>query len=174
MVSNAQEEYPAFQASLVPDHALYPRTQRIEGLTLSVWGENPQTALSIGLVNGATEESAGLCFGLLNYAQSYVGFQWSFVNLTEQDCVGWQGGPFFGLLLSGLNYTGGSMRGVQVGVVNLTGKLSGLQVGFVNYAQTAESGLQVGIVNVIADNQWWFSQWPREIGPGMILVNWGF
>ena len=170
----AQEKNPAFQASLTPEHAIHPKTQRIDGFTISVWGENPQTALSIGLVNGSMGESAGLSFGLVNYAESYVGLQWSFVNFTGQNMSGWQGGPIFGLLLSAVNFTGGDMRGVQLGAVNLAGKLSGVQVGAVNYSQRAESGLQVGVLNLIAENQYWFSQWPREVGPGMILVNWRF
>lgn len=168
------QENPSFQASLVPDHALYDRTQRIEGVTLSIWGENPQTALAIGLVNGSSGESAGLSLGVLNYAESYAGAQWAFANFTEGDCSGWQGGPGLGLLVSVLNYTGGHMKGLQTGVVNLAGKLSGLQFGLINYTQTAESGVQIGLVNLIAQNSGWFTNLPSEVAPGMILVNWRF
>ena len=169
-----QEPVPAFQASFTPEHALYPRSQRIQGLTLSFWGENPQTSLAIGLVNGSTGESAGLSLGLANYAESYAGLQWSFANFAAQNFTGWQGGPLFGFLVSGVNFVGGDMRGLQLGAVNLAGKLSGLQLGLVNYCQRAESGVQVGVINLIAENQYWFSRWPNEVGPGMVLVNWRF
>jgi hypothetical protein len=38
------------QLSLTPDFALYDRSERIEGVTLSIWGENPQSAFALGLV----------------------------------------------------------------------------------------------------------------------------
>lgn len=170
----AQEAVPAFQASFTPEYAMYPRSQRIQGMTLSFWGENPQTALAIGLVNGSTGESSGLSIGVLNYAESYAGAQWSFANFTEGNCSGWQGGPVLGLVVSVMNYTGGHMKGLQTGVINMSGKLSGLQLGLINYTQSAESGVQVGLVNLIAENNGWFTQWPREVAPGMILVNWRF
>ncbi len=171
----AQEaECPAFQASLVPGHALHGRDRRIEGLTLSVWGENPQSALALGLVNGSVGDSAGLSVGLVNYAESYRGAHWSFVNLASGDVTGWQGGPVFGLLVSALNYTGGQMTGLQTGLVNLSGSLNGVQIGLVNYTQRAEAGVQVGVVNVIAQNRGWFARLPDEVAPAMVLVNWRF
>jgi len=144
-VSSAMASEPV-QLSLTPDFAIYDRTTRIEGLSLSIWGENPQSALVIGFVNGSTGESAGLSIGLVNYADTYTGLQWSFVNVTEGDFTGWQGGPLFGLLVSAVNYTEGTMTGLQCGLVNYAGKLNGLQVGFVNYAETPKSGVQIGIV----------------------------
>ena len=44
------------QLSLTPDIALFDRSETIEGLCLSIWGENPQTALALGIVNGSTAE----------------------------------------------------------------------------------------------------------------------
>ena len=73
----------------------------------------------------------------------------------------------------GVNYTGGTMKGLQTAAVNYAGKLTGLQLGFVNYAETAESGVQVGFVNIIPQNQW-FSGLPDELAPGMVIVNWRF
>jgi len=168
------QQAPGFQASLTPECARYDRSQRIEGLTLSVWGENPQAALSLGLVNGSTGESSGLSLGLMNYAESYAGAQWGLGNFVGQDFYGWQGGPLFGLVGSVVNYTGGHMGGVQTGLVNLSGKLSGLQLGLINYTQYADRGLQIGVVNLIAQNSGWFTHWPDEVAPGMILVNWHF
>lgn len=161
------------QLSLTPDFAIYDRSERIEGVALSIWGENPQSAFALGLVNGSTGDSVGLSVGLVNYADSYTGCQWSFVNYTQGDFTGWQGGPFFGLLVSAVNYTGGSMTGWQCGFVNYAGKLNGLQVGFVNVADTAKSGVQIGLVNIMPENEW-FTRLPDELAPGMILVNWHF
>ena len=49
-----------FQLSLTPDVAIHDRNERIEGFSLSVWGENPQSAFALGLVNGSTGDSSGL------------------------------------------------------------------------------------------------------------------
>jgi len=63
------------QVSIIPDVALYGRTETIEGLTLGLWSENPQTALALGIVNGSTGQSAGLSWAfLLNYAENYRAF----------------------------------------------------------------------------------------------------
>ncbi len=170
----ARSQSESFQASLTPDCAVHGRNTQIEGLTLSVWGENPQTAFSIGLVNGSTGESIGLSLGLMNYADSYSGAQWSLFNFTESNFTGWQGGPCFGLVGSILNYTGGTTSGLQTGVINLTGGLEGVQAGFINYAQRVDMGLQIGLINLIGNTEGWGENWPREIGPGMILANWRF
>ena len=154
------------QLSLTPDIALFDRSETIEGLTLSVWGENPQTALALGFVNGSTGRSAGLSLALiLNYADSYKGVQWAPVNYTQGDFLGWQSGL--------VNYTDGFMKGLQTGVVNYAGRLTGLQLGLVNYAATAKTGVQIGLVNLIPQNEW-FTGLPNELAPGMIFDNWRF
>ncbi len=166
MAGGALAQTKPFNISLVPDVALYGRSQRIDGLTLSIWGENPQTALALGFVNGSTGDSAGFSWAfLLNYADNYKGVQWAAVNYVAGDFLGWQAGI--------LNYTDGLMKGLQTGWVNYAGTLTGLQFGFVNYAETAESGVQIGLVNLIPSNPW-FSNLPDQLAPGMIFVNWGF
>lgn len=171
-VSSVMASEPV-QLSLTPEFAIYDRSERIEGVALSIWGENPQSAFALGFVNGSTGDSVGLSVGLVNYADSYTGCQWSFVNYTSGDFTGWQGGPFFGLLVSAVNYTEGTMKGFQCGLVNYAGTLNGLQLGFVNYAEAPESGVQIGIVNIMPENEW-FSRLPDELAPGMVLVNWHF
>jgi hypothetical protein len=162
------------QFSLTPDIALYDRTTTIAGLTLNIWGENPQTALALGFVNGSTGQSAGLSLAvILNYANNYKGLQWGLVNCTKGDFLGWQGGVLFGLAGSLVNYTGGTMKGLQTGVVNYAGRLTGLQFGVVNYAAAAQTGVQIGVVNLMPENRW-FTGLPDELAPGMILVNWRF
>jgi hypothetical protein len=65
-----------FNASLTPDYSVYGRNVTIEGLTLSIWGENQQTSLALGIVNGTTGNSAGLSWGyILNYGDNYKGVQ---------------------------------------------------------------------------------------------------
>lgn len=154
------------QISLTPDIALHHQFIPIKGLSLNVWGENPQTGLALGLVNGSTGSSAGLSIGLLiNYAENYSGIQWAPINYTKGDFLGWQSGF--------LNYTDGTMKGLQTGFVNYAGKLTGLQFGFVNYADSTETGLQIGLVNFIPDNEW-FTDLPDGLAPGMIFLNWRF
>ena len=64
-----------FNLSLTPNIAVYPRSDTIEGLTLSVWGENQQTSLALGIANGSVGNSAGLDWGLINYAYNYKGLK---------------------------------------------------------------------------------------------------
>jgi len=154
------------QLSITPEIALYDRSERIEGLSLSIWGENPQSALALGIVNGSTGRSSGLSWALvLNYADDYKGIHWAPINYTKGDFLGWQAGF--------VNYTGGRMKGLQSGTVNYAGRLTGLQFGMVNYAETAESGVQIGLINIIPQNEW-FSELPDALAPGMVFVNWRF
>jgi hypothetical protein len=174
VASGAMAGSKSLQLSLTPDIALYDRSETIEGLTLGVWDENPQSALALGVVNGSTGQSAGLSLALvLNYADSYKGLQWGLVNYTKDDLLGWQGGFCFGIAISVVNYTGGNMKGLQTGVVNYAGHLTGVQFGLVNYAATADTGAQIGLVNLLPQNAW-FTGLPDELAPGMVLVNWRF
>lgn len=166
IAGGAMAQTKPFNASITPDHSVAGRDVMIEGLTLSIWGENPQTSLALGIVNGTTGNSAGLSWGfILNYADSYTGIQWAPINYTTADFLGWQGGL--------VNYTAGQMKGLQTGWLNCAGSLTGLQLGFLNYAETAATGVQIGLVNLIPDNRW-FSGLPNELAPGMIFVNWRF
>jgi len=154
------------QVSLTPNVAIHGRRERIEGLALSLWGENPQSALALGLVNGSTGSSSGLSLGLLmNYADSYHGVQLAPVNYVKGDILGWQGGV--------VNYTDGEMKGLQSGVVNYAGRLKGLQLGLINYAESVDSGLQLGLINLMPRNRW-FTELPEELAPAMVFINWHF
>jgi hypothetical protein len=154
------------QLSLTPDIAVFERDTMIEGLSLNIWGENPQTSLALGIVNGSTGNSAGFSAGfMLNYAESYKGVQLASLNYTKTNCLGWQAGFF--------DYTEGSVKGLQTGLVNYAGHLTGLQLGVFNYAAKATTGVQIGIINLLPQNGW-FTKFPDEIAPGMLLVNWRF
>lgn len=155
------------QLSLTPEIAVYDRNDMVEGLDLGLWGENPQKALALGIVNGSTGDSAGFSLGLLlNYAGNYSGIQWAPINYVSADFFGWQAGL--------VNYSAGAMLGFQSGLINYAGRLRGLQLGIINYAETASSGLQVGLLNVIPTNTRWFTGLPGELAPGMAFLNWSF
>ena len=61
--TTASAETQPFQLSLIPDVAIHNKATHIQGISLSIWGENPQTALAIGIVNGSTGQSSGISFG---------------------------------------------------------------------------------------------------------------
>jgi len=158
---------PFFNASLTPDVAIHPKTQRINGITLSVWGENEQHSFAFGFLNGLKGHSVGFSWGLfVNYGDSYTGAQLAFVNWLKKDFVGLQVGL--------VNIVNGTVKGMQYGAVNYATKVSGLQLGFVNYAESVDSGVQVGLVNIIVQNKVWFKDFPHAVAPAMILVNWRF
>lgn len=155
------------QLSLTPEIAIHDSDVMIEGLVLSVWGENPQRALALGIVNGSTGDSSGLSWSwLLNYADSYRGVHWAAINYTKMDFLGWQCGF--------VNYTEHRFQGLQTGVVNYTGDLYGLQLGLVNFADSVDHGLQVGLLNVIYETTHFFREFPQAIAPAMVFVNWRF
>lgn len=166
MASGALAGGKPLQLSITPEIALHERSERIEGISLGLWSENPQSALALGIVNGSSGQSEGLSWALvLNYADNYQGIHWAPINYTEGDFLGWQGGF--------VNYAEGRMKGLQTGYVNYTGQLTGLQLGLLNYARTAETGVQIGLVNLLPQNEW-FSGLPNELAPGMVFVNWRF
>lgn len=154
-----------FNLSLTPEVAVYPRGDTIEGLCLSIWGENQQTALAIGIANGSVGNSAGLSAGwILNYADAYRGIEWAMINYDKGDFLGWQAGF--------VDYTGNTMMGLQSGVVNYAGRTKGLEFGFVNYTENVEAGGQIGIINIIKSNKSWFGDLPNSLAPVMIFINW--
>lgn len=164
-LTGAMAETRVFNLSLTPNIAVYDRTDTIEGLTLSIWGENQQTSLALGIVNGSVGNSAGLSWGwILNYADNYKGIQWAAINYTKSDFMGWQSGF--------INYIGSTMMGLQTGVVNCAGIVTGLELGIVNYANDVDAGGQIGIVNIIRSNKSWFSDLPNSLAPAMIFINW--
>lgn len=155
-----------FNLSLTPDIAVYKRTEKVTGVTLSIWGENETHGVGIGIVNGTRGHSVGLSFGIVNYGESFTGAQISAVNWTTKEFVGFQWG------LVNLAYS--SMTGLQAGAFNYAEKLSGVQFGLVNYAEKTSSGVQIGLVNVIPMNKSFFGDFPGAVAPYMLLANWRF
>jgi len=154
------------QLSLTPDIAVFSRTERIQGLSLSIWGENPQSSLALGIVNGFAGMSKGFALGFLNYADRYKGFQFGAVNYMKSS--------MHGCHLGFVNYVESSARGIQVGAFNYASQFNGVQLGVINYVKSTETKcLQIGIFNLISQNRW-FEKIPDEGAPGMLLINWRF
>jgi len=144
-------DMPFFQASLTPDIAIHSKTTEISGICLSIWGENPQSALALGFVNGSTGVSKGFSWGFFcNYSDTYTGVAWSMVNYNKEKFVGWQSA-----------------------FINVSKEFHGLQTGFVNYAEDMQNGVQIGLIN-IAKNNPWFSEFPNKLATGFPFVNWSF
>ena len=145
------DESHGFQASLTPDIAIYPKTTEIRGLSLNIWGENPQHGVALGFVNGSTGDSSGFSWAFFyNYADTYTGVEWSLVNYSKTSFVGWQAGL--------VNYSEGHFKGLQMGFVNYAENLNGVQIGFAN----------------IAMNNGWFNDFPDKLATGFPIVNWSF
>ena len=145
-----QADESMFQASLTPDIAIHSKTTQINGIALSIWGENPQSALALGFVNGSTGESSGFTWSFfVNYDETYTGVAWSLVNYSKVKFTGWQDG-----------------------FVNVANEFHGLQWGFVNYTKELH-GVQIGLVNVALNNPW-FKEFPSKLATGFPIVNWSF
>ena len=165
------DESHGFQASLTPDIAIYPKTAEIRGLSLNIWGENPQHGVALGFVNGSTGNSSGFTWAFFaNYADSYTGVAWAIANISNTSFVGWQGGIFFFPCL--VNISKGNFIGFQEAVVNCAQEFHGFQLGLVNYAQELR-GVQIGIVNIAMNNSW-FHDFPDQLATGFPIVNWSF
>jgi len=161
----AQQPQSAFQLSLTPDIAIHPSTTDIRGVSLDIWGKNPQHSFNLGFVNGSTGDSSGFSLAFFyNYSETYTGVQWALVNHTTQSFTGWQDGL--------VNYDEAYFKGLEGGLVNVAEDTHGLQFGVVNYAETL-NGVQIGLINVVDGNSW-FDEFPNELAKGFPIVNWSF
>ncbi|WP_321389087.1 LA_2272 family surface repeat-containing protein [uncultured Desulfuromusa sp.] len=151
--TGALAETQGFQLSFIPDIAIHSRTTHIKGVSLNLWGENPQTGFALGVVNGSTGNSSGISLGLLaNYAENYEGAQLAWIA----------------------NYSSAKLSGLQLAAFNYAENLHGVQVGYVNFADTSDRGVQVGLINIMNNTKQWFRNFPNEIAPVMPFVNWRF
>ena len=125
----------------------FPAAPDITGLRLTVPFSTRQDSVT------------GFDIGLWGRCTYFEGFQ---LNVLRNDVKGGASGFQVGLYnsvgsgeLVGLqvglwNEAFGSMRGLQVGVVNIAGEADGFQIGVVNRTETM-SGYQIGIINVIRE-----------------------
>ena len=157
-------DQPVFQASLTPDVAIYPTTTEIHGLSLDIWGQNPQHSLNLGFVNGSTGDSCGFTWGLVNYGDAYTGVAWAWINISYQNFTGWQDGL--------VNVSQGKFTGLQSGWINVAQEFHGLQLGLVNYSEDLH-GVQIGFANIALNNPW-FTAMPDKLATGFPIVNWSF
>ena len=140
---------------------------------LSVGGANIVSrrliGLQVGLVNwnsngdmSSARRSIGVQYGLLNYADSLLGLQDGWINMSSGNVSGLQ----YGLLNCAADVDGVQCGLLLVFGVNVAaGSVSGCQIGIVNYAGRMESGAQIGLVNVIAHGGFF---------PVLPIVNGGF
>jgi hypothetical protein len=154
----------AFQASVTPSLAIQSSSTQINGLSLNLWGENPQSGVALGFINGSSGDSKGFSWGLYNYDESYTGVQFGIVNYSSKSFIGWQS--------SMVNWDQGYFKGVAMGAVNVSQETHGLQMGTFNYAQQL-TGVQLGMINIAANNEW-FSNFPDQLAKGFVFVNWSF
>ena len=107
------------------------RQDNVTGIDLGLWG---RTLTFEGLMlnilrNDVKDDLSGFQVGLYNSVGS---------------------GELVGLQVGLWNEAFGSMRGLQVGVVNIAGEADGFQIGVVNRTETM-SGYQIGLINVIRE-----------------------
>lgn len=108
--------------------------------------------LQVGLFNWADDSASGrplgVQYGGINYADSFLGLQDGFVNVSS----GWLSGVQYGYLNCARDVFGvqcGSM--LVLGASIAWGCVDGCQIGIVNYAHTMSCGVQIGLVNIIAN-----------------------
>jgi hypothetical protein len=104
--------------------------------------------LRIDLLYGKCHNLYGLDAGLVNYATGKVlGLEAAFlVNYAETG--------FTGLQVGTVNI-GGRVKALQIGAYNGADDMTGMQIGFINHARIM-SGVQIGFINVIENNNYPF------------------
>ncbi|MDA3799918.1 MAG: hypothetical protein PF692_12665 [Kiritimatiellae bacterium] len=128
-----------FQFSIVEDIQLIPKEKSITGLKLNlVYGYNYDingldigiiskgknvNALQVNLMSIVETEGQGLQVGLFNLVRSYSGMQWGVFNLCGTEFTGCQAGFY--------NYAP-TCTGLQLGIVNTCSSMRGVQIGLVN------------------------------------------
>lgn len=97
-------------------------------------------APQLDLVN-RSESNKGAKFGIVGITREFKGFDLGALAITKED--------LYGLQIGGLvSYTGGTLKGAQLGTVNVVGKsAAGGQLGVINWAGQGYSGVQIGLFN---------------------------
>ena len=123
-----------------------------------------------GAFNVDLGEVWGLQIGVVDYCNSFHGWQIGGLNWNNTPSHGWQVGAanadqeeFTGFSLGGVVNFAPRMTGCQIGAVNVADSMTGVQIGFFNAVQRMR-GLQIGAVNIICDGML----------PIMVIVNASF
>lgn len=127
----------------IPDASYDVRVLR---MNLPVGRHRSFTGLDVGLIANivdGTESGLAFAFGcnMAGDADGLVQLSMLFNNVDN---------PSAGIQLSCVNLAGDDYDGVQVGAVNMSGRLSGLQLGLYNWAEGAY-GVQIGLLNVAGE-----------------------
>ena len=124
------EDYAFFGADLVPGVG-----------SSTIHGSHQRRVISLGLLGTLSGDvrTLNLSGGLNIVHGNMTGFQMGLASSVDHDIDGAQLGLF--------NLSRGrDSRGAQLGLVNATGHLKGVQFGLVNYART--SSFQLGLINI--------------------------
>ena len=140
-VTNDEAWWPAFFAI-----SEWPSTPDLIGLRITIPFSTRQecvTGIDIGFW-GACKDFEGIQVNVLrnDVRDTFGGVQLGLYNSVSR-------GDLFGFQI-GLWNQANSFRGVQAGLVNVTGDAQGFQLGVINRAETLY-GFQVGLINVIRD-----------------------
>ena len=143
------DEAKPIEISLWTPVQIHDENTSIKGFRLNIlYGVSKDvTGLDIGIVNRNTGVFKGLQWGIVGMAGDFSGWQNTFVNITDGKFAGLQG---WGAIYNG----GGTVTGVQVGLVNRAEAFEGFQLGLVNVTETLH-GLQIGLLNVVSSREKW-------------------
>ena len=79
-------------------------------------------------------------------------------------------GKIRGLQVAGVTNFAGEVKGVQVGVLNAASEVKGLQVGVINLSGHIEGGLPIGLINYSRSGLFNLSTWRDEVGFTMFTL----
>jgi hypothetical protein len=90
--------------------------------------EDQTTCINIGIVNNTNVSAHGFEFGAVNQVDhDFNGFQLGLIaNVTKRSLEGFQAAVFY-------NDAEEEIHGLQLGIVNHTGSLNGIQIGILNF-----------------------------------------
>ncbi len=139
------EQTTQLQVSLFHPVQIFPDVYSVDGLRLDfIYGINEDLqgvdigivneikgsahALELGADNRISKDFSGGQFGLFNEVKrDFKGFQLGLIaNIARRSCEGFQASVFF-------NDAQEELRGLQVGLINHTGSLYGVQIGLLNF-----------------------------------------
>ncbi|MBK9139891.1 MAG: hypothetical protein IPM17_14170 [Verrucomicrobia bacterium] len=190
-VSVGMADKPVQLSFLPPEAQIVPENESVTAFRLSFYGRNlNMTGLDLGLANETSGDFRGFALGLVNLVEGNLrGVQWSAVSYAPQ------GGDVQGWISAFVSQIGGSLGGLQEGVVVITekdvagiqlgllwsqagGHVKGAQIGLVNQAASA-NGLQLGLVNLAGAMEGlqiglWNQIRDKDSLKVLPLVNWKF
>src|SRR5690606_31929739 len=67
----------------------------------------------------------------------------------------------------------GSLKGFQLGFLNIAGKVKGTQIGFVNLSDEYESGVPIGLINISRKGGFEGEAWVEETGFAFVGMRFG-